>query len=104
MCSARSDELLHELGIGRIAIDGMDGLAGVIQNAHDSWWLAALDQLAHDLVVKELDVLPLHSLVVVLLLLATHRKIDKDLLQLFVDVVDTKLASAPQAPLVVSIN
>ena len=115
---ARRDELLHELGIGRRTIDGMDGLAGVIQHSHDSCSasvriyergahrsralqakqhtgrLAAFNELAHDLVIKELDVLPLHALLVVLLLFTTDREVDKDLLQLLVDVVDAKLLKA----------
>jgi hypothetical protein len=53
--------------------------------------VGALDEFAHDLVVEELDVLPLHALGVVLLLLAPHGELDEDLLQALVHVVDAEL-------------
>ena len=56
--------------------------------------LLRLDQIAANLVVEELDGLPLDTLSGVLVLLGLERELDEDLLQLLVDVVDAQLLEA----------
>lgn len=53
-----------------------------------------LDQIADDLVVEELDWLPLDALALVLLLLTLEGELDEHLLQLLVAVVDAELLEA----------
>jgi len=58
------------------------------------WQYLLLDQLAHDLVVKEVNGSPLDALRSVLLLLSTKSQLNENLLQLLIDVIDTKLLEA----------
>jgi hypothetical protein len=62
-------------------------VAHVVQQREDADWLLALNQLAHDLVVKELDRRPLDALAHVLFLLLPQRQLNENLLQLLVDKV-----------------
>jgi hypothetical protein len=50
-----------------------------------------LDQITANLVVEEIDVLPLDALLVVLLLFGLERELDENLLQTLVDIVDAEL-------------
>ena len=78
----------------------------VVEGGKDSGGALAFDQFAHDSIVKDclsavhctksgarptLDRRPLDLLIHILLLLRLERELDEDLLELFVDVVDTEL-------------
>ena len=87
-------ELLVELGheLGRVRALERAGLVQKSQNAERR--LLRLDEVADDLVVEVLDVLPGHALGGVLLLLRLERQLDEVLLELLVDVVDAELLEA----------
>ena len=76
------------IGSGRV---GMCSRTSVVECSKDARWAALLYEVAHDLVVEVLDRCPLDLLADVLLLLALQGKLDEDLLQLLIDIVDAKL-------------
>ena len=69
----------------------MCGCTCVVQGGEDTGRTAFFDKVAHNLVVEVLDRRPLDLLADVLLLLRLEGKLDEDLLELFVDVVDAQL-------------
>lgn len=85
---------------------GMGCRCGVVQSGEDTCWTLILDERAHDGVVKvcagsatatkgrigrTFDGRPLDLLANIFLLLGLERQFDKDLLQLFIDIVDAEL-------------
>lgn len=83
-------EALDERAVGGGWV-GVRGGAGVVEGSKDAWRALLLDQVAYDLVVEVLDRRPLDLLAHVLLLLRLERELNKDLLELFVDIVDAEL-------------
>lgn len=69
----------------------MCGGASIVESRENPRWTFLLDQVAYDLVVEILDWCPFDLLAVVLFLLSLQCELDKDLLQLLVDVVDAEL-------------
>lgn len=63
----------------------------LLVHQRDDALVLLLDQVADDLVVEEVDVLPLDALLAVLLLLRVQRQLDEELLQLLVAEVDAQL-------------
>ncbi len=81
---------LNETVVGRGRI-GMSGSASVVESSEDSRWPSFFNEIAHDLVIEVLDRIPFNLFPDVLFLFCLQRKLNKDLLELFVDVVDAKL-------------
>jgi len=95
------------VGSGRV---GVGGRGSVVQGSEDTGGTLLLDQSAYDSVVEDCGVLglvintsevwltldrsPLDLLADVFLLLRLQRKLDKDLLELLIDVIDTELLEA----------
>lgn len=69
----------------------MGGGAGVVQGGEDTRGATFLDEVTYDLVVEVFDGVPLDLLPDILLLLGLECQLNENLLQLLVDVVDTKL-------------
>mmetsp|Transcript_45984 Transcript_45984/g.115760 ORF Transcript_45984/g.115760 Transcript_45984/m.115760 type:complete len:287 (-) Transcript_45984:724-1584(-) len=63
----------------------------VVQDAEHAGWVLCLDEVAHNLVVEVVDLLPLDPLAHVFLLLGLQRELDEDLLELLIDKVDAEL-------------
>ena len=70
---------------------GVRRSASVIEGSENSWRFAFLDQITNDFVVEIVDGGPFNLLPDVLLLLSLEGQLDEDLLEFFVDVVDTQL-------------
>ena len=83
-----------------MAVDGVTALgvacaAGVIKDGQDARLRRlGLDEVADDLIVEEWDRLPGDAFGRILVLLGTQRKLNEDLLQLLVDIVDAHLLEA----------
>ena len=90
VAAERALALLEELLVGTLGLR-VDGVADVIEHGEDAGRGLSFDEVAHDLVVKVLDGLPLDSLLRVLFLLSLERELDEELLQLLVDIVDAEL-------------
>mmetsp|Transcript_5177 Transcript_5177/g.15831 ORF Transcript_5177/g.15831 Transcript_5177/m.15831 type:complete len:671 (-) Transcript_5177:136-2148(-) len=84
---------LTALGV-ELVIAGFGEVDHVVEEGEHSGRALALDEIAADLVVEELDRLPLDLLASVLVLLLLQGEVDEDLLQLLVNVVDTQLLKA----------
>ena len=69
----------------------MGSCAGIIQSGENTRRALVLDQRAHHLVVKVLDRSPLDLLAGILILFCLESQLNENLLQLFVDIVDTQL-------------
>ena len=69
----------------------MRSCRGVVQGSEDSGGATLLNEIADDLVVEVLNFRPLDPLTNIFLLLSLESQLDKNLLQLFVDVVDAEL-------------
>jgi hypothetical protein len=82
--------LLEELFVRSLGLR-VDRVADVIEHGEDAGRGLSFDEVAHDLVVKVLDGLPLDSLLCVLFLLSLECELDEELLQLLVDIVDAEL-------------
>jgi len=67
------------------------GCTGIVQSREDSRWSLFFNEVAHNLVVKILDRIPLNLFSNIFFLLGLQCQLDEDLLQLFVDIVDAKL-------------
>lgn len=67
---------------------------GIVQGSKNSGGTTFLNEVAHDLVVEVFDRSPLDLFADVLFLLSFEGKLDKDLLEFFVDVVDAQLFKA----------
>jgi len=63
----------------------------VIKYIENARRVFSFDEVAHDLVVKVLDRSPLDTLMVVLFLFGLESQLDEELLQLFIDIIDTEL-------------
>mmetsp|Transcript_38632 Transcript_38632/g.97283 ORF Transcript_38632/g.97283 Transcript_38632/m.97283 type:complete len:293 (-) Transcript_38632:1209-2087(-) len=81
---------LTALGV-ELVIAGFGEVDHVVEEGEHSGRALALDEIAADLVVEELDRLPLDLLASVLVLLLLQGEVDEDLLQLLVHVVDAEL-------------
>ena len=86
-------DLLEELVVGALG-NGVQRGADVVEKEENAGGLLAFDEVAHDLVVEELDGRPLDAFRDVLLLLLLQGLLDEVLLQLLVDVVDAELLEA----------
>lgn len=73
---------------------GVRGSCCVVQGGKDSRGTTFFDQVAHDLVIEVLDGRPLDLLADVFFLLSLEGKLDEDLLEFLVDVVDAQLLEA----------
>ena len=71
----------------------------LVEVCEDPRGLTSLDQVAHRLVVKVVDLLPRDALLGVLLLLRLEGAVDKELLQLLVAIVDAQLLEQGMARL-----
>lgn len=69
----------------------MCGSTGVIQRCKYARWTAFFDEITNNLVVEILDWCPFDFLSDIFLLFSLQSKLDKYLLELFVDVVDAEL-------------
>ena len=69
----------------------MCGRTSVVQGSKDTGRAALFDKVTYNLVVEVLDRRPLDLLADVLLLFRLEGKLDEDLLELFVDIVDAQL-------------
>ena len=65
--------------------------AGVIEGRENPRWAAFFNQVTHDLVVEILDRGPLNFFPNVFLLFSLEGEFNKDLLQLFVNIIDAEL-------------
>ena len=89
ICCARGQTLGVSF-IGAICL-GVDGTTDIIENQEDTRWVLTFDQFTDNLVVKERNGGPLDTFVDVFLLFQSKSEFDEDLLEFFVDVVDTEL-------------
>lgn len=69
----------------------MRSRCGVVQSSEDPRGAALLNEVADDLVVEVFDFRPLNPLANIFLLLGLESQLDENLLQLFVDIIDTEL-------------
>ena len=69
----------------------MRSCRSVVQGSEDSRRATLLNEIADDLVVEVFDFRPLNPLTNIFLLLGLEGQLDENLLQLFVDVIDTEL-------------
>jgi hypothetical protein len=72
----------------------MRSCRSVIQSSEYSRRATLLNEIANNLVVEVFDFRPLNPLTNIFLLLGLESQLDKNLLQLFVDVVDAELFKA----------
>ena len=63
----------------------------IVQRRENAWRALGLNQVTHNLVVEVLDRRPLNLLLRILFLLFFERQLNKDLLQLFIDIIDAQL-------------
>ena len=70
---------------------GMCGCTGIVQRSKDTRRTTFFDEVAHDLVIEVFDGRPLDLFPNILLLFALQRQLDKDLLQLLIDIVNAEL-------------
>lgn len=83
-------ETLNQRVVSGIRV-GMSGRAGIVHGGENAWGSLLLDEVAHNLVVEEVDGSPLNALSDVLFLFGLEGELNKDLLKLFVDIVDAEL-------------
>jgi hypothetical protein len=69
----------------------MRSCRGVVQGSEDSRGATLLNEIADDLVVEVFDFRPLNPLTDIFLLLGLESQLDKNLLQLLVDIIDAEL-------------
>ncbi|KAJ8525499.1 hypothetical protein ON010_g15616 [Phytophthora cinnamomi] len=87
----RVPRVLAVVALNQLQVRQTRDSALLVQQRENTVLLGVLDQVAHDLVVEELDVLPAQTFTTVALLLALERLADEELLQLLVHVVDAEL-------------
>jgi len=90
---AEDSQALHQTLVcgGRVRVGSG---TGVIHHREDAGGLLLLNEIAHNLVVEELNGIPLDLFADVLLLLLFQSELDENLLQLLVHIVDTELLKA----------
>ena len=85
----------HRCTLNETAVSGrrvcVCGCTSIVEGSKNAWRAFLLNEVADDLVVKVFDRVPLDLLPNVLLLLCLQRKLDEDLLQFLIYVVDAKL-------------
>ena len=69
----------------------MGSCARIVQRCKNAWWTFFLDEVADNLVVKIFDRIPLDLFPNVFFLLSLEGELNKNLLQLFVYIVDAQL-------------
>jgi len=86
----KSGASLYETVVGCRRIC-MRSCRSVVQGSEDSRGATLLDEITDDLVVEVFDFRPLNLLTNIFLLLSLESQLDKNLLQLFVDIIDAEL-------------